>query len=113
MGGTARGLHEMALAAIRYLQALGDWPGAVAAMAAPGLLLAGCGADTVTQPAAAAYLYIAACAEMRARAADKVCPLFLIAAATRSSRFRGDALCKISQSVSAETHHPHLPRVVR
>jgi hypothetical protein len=36
-------------------------------------------------------------------AADKVYPLFLIAAATRSSRFRGDALCKISQSASAET----------
>ena len=31
-------------------------------------------------------------------AADKVCPLFLIAVAARSSRFRGDALCKISQS---------------
>jgi len=35
--------------------------------------------------------------------ADKVCPLSLIAVAARSSRFRGDALCKISQSASAET----------
>jgi len=43
----------MAPGVIRHPRPLGGWPGAVAAMAAPGLPLAGCGAGTIPQPAAA------------------------------------------------------------
>jgi len=55
------------------------------------------------KPSLRKRLPVADTTDTSCHAADKVCPLFLIAVAARSSRFRGDALCKISQSASAET----------